>query len=82
MAWQKSPPALVESFVASLPEDTPAVEQRSMFGYPCAFVGGNMVTGLHDGAELIVRGCADGDAAPELLSDKGESVFHPMPGAP
>jgi len=51
--WQKSDPALVERFVASLPL-TQGVERRQMFGYPCAFINGNMFAGLHE-QRLIVR---------------------------
>ncbi len=41
MAWIKAPPEMIELFAASLPLD-PATERRTMFGYPCAFVNGNM----------------------------------------
>jgi len=51
--WKKSDPALVERFVASLPL-TQGVERRQMFGYPCAFINGNMFAGLHE-QRLIVR---------------------------
>ena len=51
--WQKSDPALVERFIASLPL-TQGVERRQMFGYPCAFINGNMFAGLHE-QRLIVR---------------------------
>jgi len=51
--WRKSLTQLVDLFVAVLP-DQPNVERRQMFGYPCAFVNGNMFTGLHQGS-LIVR---------------------------
>ncbi len=40
-AWKKSSAKLIAAFDASLPVD-PRVERRSMFGYPCAFTGGNM----------------------------------------
>jgi TfoX/Sxy family transcriptional regulator of competence genes len=51
--WQKSNPALVERFLAGLPL-TQGVERRQMFGYPCAFINGNMFAGLHE-QRLIVR---------------------------
>jgi len=44
--WRKSPDDLIALFYAALPED-PRVERRKMFGYPCAFVGGNLFSGLH-----------------------------------
>lgn len=51
--WKKAPQALQEAFLAALParED---VEPKRMFGYPCAFVNGNMFAGLHEG-RMIVR---------------------------
>lgn len=74
--WSKSPAAHVDAFAAALPAD-PAVERRSMFGYPCAFVNGNMFCGLHEsnicarlGAEEAARRIAAGKAA----------VFAPMAG--
>jgi TfoX/Sxy family transcriptional regulator of competence genes len=74
--WRKSPPELVERFLAALPDD-PRVERRQMFGYPCAFTGGNMFTGLHQ-ENMIVR-LGDGERA-ELCALPGSGVFSPMPG--
>jgi len=51
--WKKSDPALVERFLASLPV-TQGVQRKQMFGYPCAFINGNMFAGLHE-QRLIVR---------------------------
>lgn len=51
--WQKPDPGLVECFAASLP-DAPGVEQRKMFGCPCAFVNGNMFAGVHE-QRVILR---------------------------
>jgi TfoX/Sxy family transcriptional regulator of competence genes len=51
--WKKVAPALVELFDACLPHAA-GVERRQMFGCPCAFVNGNMFTGLHE-TRLIVR---------------------------
>jgi TfoX/Sxy family transcriptional regulator of competence genes len=53
MAWKKSSPALIAIFGRSLPADE-RVEHRQMFGYPCAFTGGHMFTGLHE-ERLVVR---------------------------
>ena len=45
--FEKSPPELVERFGAMLDRvGSPIVTRRQMFGYPCAWVGGNMATGL------------------------------------
>jgi TfoX/Sxy family transcriptional regulator of competence genes len=76
--FRKSPPELVERFTtvtAALPD----VERRQMFGYPCVFVGGNMVTGLHQAAWFVRLAEADRD---ELLRLPGAGPFEPMPGRP
>lgn len=74
--WKKAPESLVATFDASLPDDV-RVERRKMFGYPCAFVGGNMFSGLHED-RMIVR-LSDADRT-ELLEQPGTAVFSPMPG--
>jgi len=66
--WQKSDPALIERFLASLPL-TQGVERRQMFGYPCAFVNGNMFAGLHE-QRLIVRLPAEAAARPFKVQGK------------
>ena len=74
--FEKSPPALVERFAAVL-EGYPDVRQRQMFGYPAAFIGGNMVTSLfHD--HWVIR-LPDADRM-ELLAIDGSGPFAPMPG--
>ncbi len=50
-----------------------------MFGYPCAFVNGNMFTGLHQEA-LIVR--LGEDDRERLIDEAGARQFEPMPGRP
>jgi TfoX/Sxy family transcriptional regulator of competence genes len=42
--WQPAPQEWIDAFDAALPKD---VERRKMFGYPAAFVNGNMAAGLH-----------------------------------
>lgn len=74
--WKKAPETLIATFDASLPAD-PRIERRKMFGYPCAFVGGHMFTGLHED-RMIVR-LSDADRT-ELLEEPGTSVFSPLPG--
>jgi TfoX/Sxy family transcriptional regulator of competence genes len=76
--FSKSPPDLVERFRA-LTADLPDVEPRQMFGYPAVFVGGNLVTSLHE-TRWIVRLPADDQAA--LLELPGTGPFEPMPGRP
>ena len=74
----KSPPELVERFRAVTGE-LPGVEPRQMFGYPAVFVGGNLVTSLHE-SRWIVR-LPDDDQA-ELRALPGTAPFEPMPGRP
>ncbi len=74
--WRKSPARLVDLFAAVLPEE-PDIEKRQMFGYPCAFVNGNMFTGLHQ-ESLIVR-LAEEDRL-RLVNEDGAAQFEPMPG--
>lgn len=75
MAWRKSSPALIAAFDGALPDD-PRVERRSMFGYPAAFVNGNMFTGLHQ-ENLMLR-------LPEKLrgelAKRGGAPWEPTPG--
>jgi hypothetical protein len=45
--FQKSSPALIERFGAAVERAARSdVTRRQMFGYPCAWIGGNMATGL------------------------------------
>jgi hypothetical protein len=76
--FTKSPPELVGRFdeiVARLPD----VERRLTFGYPCLYVGGNMVSGLHQATWFVRLGVAGGA---ELLEVDGARAFEPMPGRP
>ena len=74
--WSKSPADLQAAFAAAL-ERFPNAERRQMFGYPAAFVNGNMWTGLHT-RNWVVR-LPDGPRA-ELLAMPGAANFEPMPG--
>jgi hypothetical protein len=78
MAWVKSPAELVEAF-ASVLARFPDATQRQMFGYPAAFIGGNLVTSLHED-RWIVR--LPDDARGRLLELDGAGPFEPMPGRP
>jgi TfoX/Sxy family transcriptional regulator of competence genes len=51
--WQKSSAELVSRFDACLPSAA-GVERRQMFGYPGAFVNGNLFAGLHE-QRLVLR---------------------------
>ena len=76
MAWEKSPPELLETFEAVLPASD-RVERRKMFGYPNAFVQGNMFVALHE-RNLIVR--LSEEKREELLKLSGAKKFEPMAG--
>jgi TfoX/Sxy family transcriptional regulator of competence genes len=78
MAWTKSPEALVNLFIESLPDD-PRIERRKMFGYPSAFVNGNMFTGLFQD-QMFVRVSPEDHAA--LEGRYGPLPFEPMAGRP
>lgn len=77
MPWKKPSEAIVATFTAALPDD-PAAERRQMFGFPCAFTGGNMFSGLHE-ERVIVR--LPEDARREVAT-LGGAPFEPMPGRP
>jgi TfoX/Sxy family transcriptional regulator of competence genes len=74
-SWKKSPPELVAAF-ATYVHGRPELATRQMFGYPAAFLGGNLTTSLYQD-RWIVR-LADADAA--ALRDLGGQSFEPMPG--
>src|SRR5438552_4135910 len=68
-----------EKWVRAFDEAMPAfqgAQRRTMFGYACVFVGGNMAAGLHEQG-LILR-------LPEPLRERlvaaGGTPFQPMPG--
>jgi TfoX/Sxy family transcriptional regulator of competence genes len=76
-AWRKSSHELVERFEAAT-AGIDGLERRQMFGYPAGFVGGNMVTGLHQ-ESWIVR-LPDAERTPRLAA--GWTTFEPMAGRP
>lgn len=78
MAWTKSPQTLVDLFAESLPDD-PAVQQRKMFGYPAAFVNGNMFAGLFQDS-VFAR--LPPEVRQPLERDLGARPFEPMAGRP
>ncbi len=73
--FEKASPWIKELF-ASLVEDLEC-EPRSMFGYPCAFLNGQMFTGVF-GNSIIVR--LDEKQRAALLKVDGTQEFSPMPG--
>ena len=76
-SWKKSPPELVAAF-ATYVHGRPELATRQMFGYPAAFLGGNLTTSLYQD-RWIVRLAADDAAA---LREAGGRDFEPMPGRP
>lgn len=78
MDWQKSPPELVDTFARML-DRFPEAKQRKMFGYPAAFIGGNLVTSLYQD-RWVVR--LPDDERASLLALEGARNFEPMPGRP
>ena len=78
MNWRKSPEALVRTFDTLVPDD-PDVERRKMFGYPAAFVGGNLFMSLFQ--DSFVLRLSDDDRR-ALLAYDGAAPFEPMPGRP
>lgn len=78
MAWTKAPQSLVDLFDACLPAG-PGLERRKMFGYPCAFVHGNMYAGLFQ--DIAFARLPPGLHA-EVDAEFGARHFEPMPGRP
>jgi hypothetical protein len=76
-SFTKSPPELVERF-GTVMDRYPDVQRKKMFGYPAAFVGGNMATGLF--AEHWVVRLPDAEIADAKAAGAGS--FEPMPGRP
>lgn len=76
--WRKAPPALVETFEALIGRFTEA-ELKKMFGYPAAFVNGNMALGLWQ--ETCILKLSPDDLA-DFLALPGAERFEPMKGRP
>jgi TfoX/Sxy family transcriptional regulator of competence genes len=76
--FEPAPEAVVNLFKtngAGLPE----LELRKMFGYPCAFVSGQMLTGIF--GERIMLRLSETDRA-RFLQLPGAKAFEPMDGRP
>jgi hypothetical protein len=78
MDMPKSPPALIERFDAVAAEH-PEATRRLTFGYPCLYVGGNMVSGLFGSHWHVKLGQAE---TAELMGMAGAAPFEPVPGRP
>jgi TfoX/Sxy family transcriptional regulator of competence genes len=75
---EKSPPALVERF-DTVAADFPDATRRLTFGYPCLYVGGNMISGLFESSWHVKLGPEE---RRELEAIPGSAPFEPMPGRP
>jgi len=75
--FSKSPPELVARFGDVLGRHPDAI-RKPMFGYPAAFVGGNMATSLFRDRWIVRLPPDEIDAA---LAE-GAETFEPMPGRP
>ena len=70
-------PAPVVNLFQSAIEGLPEVERRKMFGYPCAFVHGQMLAGVFQ--DRIMLRLAEDDRT-KFLKLPGAKSFEPMPG--
>ena len=78
--FEKPPAALVERFEDVLGRvATPETTRRQMFGHPCAWVGGNMATGLF-ADKWWVR--LPPDELEAVLASGEAGTFEVMPGRP
>lgn len=76
--FKPAPEAVVTLFQSAM-ADLPDAEPRKMFGYPCAFVRGQMLTGVFE--DRIMLRLSDQDRA-QFLKLPGAKLFEPMPGRP
>ncbi len=77
MKWRKPSEELTRTFAEVTPG--PPATPRKMFGFPAAFINGNMFMGLHQ-EDMVLR--LPDDARTELLRTNGARIFEPMPGRP
>lgn len=74
--WKKAPQNQVDFFNQTL-VNHPEVEKRQMFGYPCAFLGGNMFFGLFEDSVFLRLSSEDRE---EIQRENLATPFEPMPG--
>lgn len=76
--FTKTSPEIVDRFRAAMARNAaPDITIKPMFGYQCAWIGGNMVTGLFADEWWVRVSEPDRDA---LLELPGAHPFAPMPG--
>jgi TfoX/Sxy family transcriptional regulator of competence genes len=76
MEFLKAPARLVETFGATAPG--PPAARHKVFGYPTAFINGNMFFGIF-GENMFLRLPKD---LQEKMIESGGRAFEPMPGRP
>lgn len=76
MPWQKSSADLVNLFEQLVPA-APNIEHKKMFGCNCAFVNGNLFSGLFEQSMTFRLSPADLAA---FLDQPDTAHFEPMPG--
>ena len=76
--FTQAPEEMVDQFERAM-KDFPMATPRKMFGYPCAFVNGNMFAGLFQ-EEMFLR-LSDEDRA-AIRKQYGTPLFEPIPGRP
>lgn len=78
LSFSKAPPEVIAAFESGLAR-VDAFDTRSMFGYPAAFVGGNMFACVFQD-RIMVRLSPEERAT--ALGMEGATLFEPMPGRP
>ena len=75
--WRKPDSRLVDRFHEAV-AGIDGVEVRKMFGYPAAFIDGNMTAGVYQ--ESVMVRLPDAERQERIAA--GWSLFEPMPGRP
>ena len=75
----KPAPEWIKAFFAETLGDFPMAEQRKMFGYPCAFINGQMFVGVF--ADRLMMRLPEEERA-KFLKLPGAKLFEPMAGRP
>jgi TfoX/Sxy family transcriptional regulator of competence genes len=75
-SWKKAPAEMV-AFFKDLMTGQPEIDLRTMFGYPCAFINGQMFTGLF-GDRMFLR--LPEEERARFQAQEGAGPFEPIPG--
>ena len=78
MKWEKPSAAIIEILEKNLPADQ-RIEKKKMFGFPCAFVNGNMFCSVFN-QSIMVR-LSPGQIEHWIKTKKAKR-FEPIPGKP